>query len=838
MNRIYIFLCLAFMLSLISGCGGKQEKKSMPNKASCLNTSIDVAETFRGEKLSKIGISSELGEKIAAAEGEQAAQSPSTPVVTESIEEKKDEKKPEVKAEKTNDPAPPMPAPEVDEPSIEFNFEDADLETLINQIADLFDITFITDDAISPMSQNPLVKSVKKNRISFKTQSLLTKKEAWDIFLAFLEISGFTVIAEASPKIKRIVTLDLAKKSPLPAYIGVSPSTLPSNDEMIRYVYFIENADLKTIDGVVNSLKSPGANLVMLNELKGFLITDKAYNIKSLMNIVKELDKLTMPQAMSVLKLRRADAREVEQLYKSLAGTSDKDIAQQRFFQGRKAPSSSYFPDNVGIFAEPRTNSLILLGPADSIKRIEDFITQSVDVELSQPYSPLHVLPIKYADAKVIAEIMNRATQWGANTEAGKSGGVRGGDKYMKPIFFTAEPETNRLIIKGDYEDFLKAKEVITQLDAPQPQVAIEVLLLAVSLNTNQQLGTQLRSRVPGTEGFFGNTKFQTSGLFGTGTVQTNPNGAGIDRLLGNLLNLVSSGIAAGNTIISLGDSLNVWAIVSALQTASNVQVLANPFLIATNKTKAVVSLGEVRRVTTGTIIGATTPVDTFGDAPAELKVEITPQINSDGMIILEIEVQLNQFVGEANPNNAVRTSRRIKTKTIVSNKEVLALGGLIQTNIDSVTTKVPILGDIPVVGWLFKNKQKTASKSNLLILISSRIIEPETDEAMIAFTNTHISDYTDTVDEMYETNQRRDPVSRWFFDGTNLNEAATDEFVYRKQRESEEKSKMPRDIVTPIAKNDSHNAVKNNEPLRMAQGPKRKNVSSQRRESNKEIRA
>ena len=97
------------------------------------------------------------------------------------------------------------------------------------------------------------------------------------------------------------------------------------------------------------------------------------------------------------------------------------------------------------MFAEPRTNSLILLGPQDAIKRIEDFITQSVDVDLSQPYSPLHVLPFRYADAKTVADIMNKVTKFGATTEAGKSGGVRGGDKYIKPITFTPEPETNRI---------------------------------------------------------------------------------------------------------------------------------------------------------------------------------------------------------------------------------------------------------------------------------------------------------------------------------------------------------------------------------------------------------
>lgn len=831
--RIFISLFLVFALGLLPGCAGNKPPKSRaPKNKARIETSIDLPPAIVEEKLSKIGISSEPGEILAA--NQKALETPSSLVETEEVPltEIPNEKK-------LSEPFIPT---QDEEPSIEFHFENASLDVLITQISELFDVTFIADDSITPMLQN--AKSVKGWNISFKTQSPLTKKEAWNIFLTFLDISGFTVISESTPRLKRIVTLDAAKRSPLPAFIGVPAAQLPNSDEMVRFVYFVENADLKTIAPVVDALRSQTAQLTLLQDMKGFLLTDKAYNIKSLMNIVKELDRITMPQAMSVLKLKRADATQVVELYKTLSQTDTASITQQRYFPGRKALSSTYFPDNVSIFAEPRSNSLILLGPQDAIKRIEDFITQSVDVELSQPYSPLHVLPLRYANAETVAKIMNDVTQFGATTEAGKAGGVRGGDKYMKSITFTAEKETNRLIIKGDYEDFLKAKEVISKLDEPQPQVAIEVLLLSVALNENKQLGMVMRSRVPGTEGLLGtNTKFQTTGLFGNRSVVENTNGNGVNRLLGNLLNLVSTGIAAGNTIISLGDSLNVWAIAQALQTESNVQVLSNPFLIATNKTPASVSLGEVRRVTTGTIIG-TQDTNTFGDAPAELKVEITPQINSDGMIVLDIKVSLSQFVGEANPDAAVRTERAVKTKTIVTNKEVLALGGLIQTDIENLQTKVPVLGDIPVLGWLFKNKQKIARKSNLLILISSRIIEPEAHEAITAFTDEHITDYIDTMNEMYRPTEKRDPINRWFFANQNINEKTTDEFVYRQHKNALDEVKFNKDVTTPIAKNDPKQPInappnfKNQPAVVVAQPSSRSKKSLTSLPLDKEVRA
>lgn len=679
------------------------------------------------------------------------------------------------------------PAPEVAD--IEFYFENADLDLFIKQISDLYNVTFITDDSINPLPAG--AKSIRGNKISFKTQDPLTKREAWNLFNTFLQIAGFTVIDDPNPRIKRIVTLEASRKSPLPAFIGTSPSLLPDSDQMIRYVYFVENTALETLQAVIEPLRSPASGFAVLKEIKAFVLTDRSYNIRSLMNIVKELDKVTMPQAMSVLKLKRADAHDVKKLYEALAQMDEKSLQNQRFFPGRRTPSTHYFPENIGIFAEPRTNSLILLGPEDAIKRIEDFIIKNVDVELSQPYSPLHVVQLRYADAKTVSDIMNEVTKFGATTEAGKAGGVRGGDKYLKPIVFIPEPETNRVVVKGDYDDFIKARDIILKLDEPQPQVAIEVLILAVNVSNTKQLGAQLRSREPGSEGLMGTAaKFQTSGLFNTRGIVENPNGTGINRLLGNLLNLVT-GASAGNTIISLGDSLNVWAVVQALETVSNTQILSNPFLVATNKTKATVSLGETRRIITGQIVGTQT-VNTFGDAAANLVLNVTPQINSDGMIILDIVVELSQFIGAADPsgNNAERITRKIVTKTIVTNNEVLALGGIIQNITSDSVSKVPILGDIPIIGWLFKNKTHNVNKENLLILLTPRIIEPISEVGLGEYTHAHINDYSDAINSMQVGFEKRDPIHRWFFNSkTPTSDRAPDQFIFKNQATMPENS-------------------------------------------------
>lgn len=408
---------------------------------------------------------------------------------------------------------------------------------------------------------------------------------------------------------------------------------------------------------------------------------------------------------------------------------------------------------------------MILLGPTNAIRKIEEFIVKYIDVELDQAYSPLYTYQLKYADAKTIAEIMTTVTAFGKGTPAGDYGGVRGGDQYMAPMSFIAEPSTNRVIIKGHYQDYLKVQKIIAQLDEKQPQVAIEVLILTVDLNDSKSLGAQIRSKQPGPNGLLGNNiKFQTSGLYGTSTVVTNPNpSTGTERLLGNLINL-ATGASVGTSLLTLGaDSFGVWGILQALQSVTDTEVVANPFILATNNAKARVYIGEQRRIQTALVVG-TTNQSAFDADDAVLRVDITPQISSDGMIGLTIKIDDNEFTDLTNQTDATKNLRTIETNAIVANGEVLALGGLIRNDTETTETKVPILGDIPILGWFFKNKVKTIIKQSLLVLISTRIIESHKGEEMKAFTRNHIEDYQATIDSMEYASSDRDPIHRAFF--------------------------------------------------------------------------
>ena len=213
-------------------------------------------------------------------------------------------------------------------------------------------------------------------------------------------------------------------------------------------------------------------------------------------------------------------------------------------------------------------------------------------------------------------------------------------------------------------------------------------------------LGFKLRNKKPGIDGLVGNNvNFQTSGLNNQPVVE-NTSGTGATRLLGNLVNLAAAEVTGGATYLTLGsDQFGVWGLLRVLESYTNVSIVANPFLVATHKYPSVISVGETRRVVTGTTLTAGgVPLNSFDDLSAKLEVFVVPLISIDGQVTLEVRVKLEQFTESAQASGN-RTIKEVKTSVIVADNEVLALGGLIRDNVSETQTKVPILGDIPLLG-------------------------------------------------------------------------------------------------------------------------------------------
>ena len=671
---------------------------------------------------------------------------------------------------------------------IEFLFESAELSTLVDYFAARFNIIFILDDALSPAPQGG--KSILGSKISFRTYEPMSKKDAWSAFTTFLDLAGLAVIPGPSDGVYRITTTDpksplSPSKNPLPLYFNTAIDELPDNDSPIRYITFINSASLDSMVNIVNELKSPNSpKTIVVSDMRALIITDKASSVKNILRVIRELDQANPSEVLKILKLERIDATKAVTLYKELIKTEEPTLTARLLGQKKKS-SVSFFSENVRLTAIPHLNSIVLIGNKSAVVKTMDFIRDTLDRRADVYHTPIFTYQLRHTDAEEIARILNAATKFEINSEAAKAGGVRDGDKYFKPVFVESEKMGNNLMIYADYEDYTKIYNLIKKIDIEQPQVAIKVLLLNIDLTDTKEIGTQLRNKIPGVNGLLGNNvNFQTSGFVGTDSpVIENPNLTGASRLLGDLINLATLSGNLGSTLLTLGsDAFGVWGLFKILEQHAKTSVISNPFLVTKNKYPAQIAVGTTRRVIDSNISnGTASGTNTYKDLAANLTVNITPQISQDGLINLDVLIKFEQFTSNTqnqnDPTAGNRTVKSVRTSVIVGNNEVLALGGLVRDDVEEFVTKVPILGDIPIIGNLFKNSSKIVTRTSLLVLILPEIIPSNTEDIADRITEDKVLEAKSTY---FEEAPQRDPITRWFFntDKKTTQDTAIDDFM------------------------------------------------------------
>ncbi len=665
--------------------------------------------------------------------------------------------------------------------SVAFNFEDIDLQNVAEYMERVHKVKFITDDILDP---NKSSQKLAGNKVSFRTNAPLSKQESWSLFITFLSMAGLDVVPMSQAGFYRIVPLPGAAQEAIPSYIGSSPALLPDNDMVVRYVYFMQNADPLKIQPLISKFQGTTGSLMVYKDLKALIFTDKAYNIKSLMTIVKELDKPIAPQAMSVVKLKRANVEDVISLYNSL-----KPSTQQRAWApDSKDPASEFFSQNISLAGDKRTNTLIILGPKDAVTRLEEFVAKYIDIDAGSTKSPVFVYYLEYTNAVDIQKTISQLVTYGASTPAGQVGGVRDGQKYLQPMTIVADNHSNALIINATPEDYAAVETLIKQLDVPQKQVALEVLIVQVTGVKNKALGSQISG--PNADNtFLKSVSGQTSGLpLASGIVTTPaPNNQGIaESIKSSLASLLISPLVneTGSTLLTFGAP--IWAVFKILKTITVTKILQNPFIVVSNNCKGLIKVGVSRRVVTGEAISAgNTAATGYQTAEANMSVAIVPQINDQGVVNMVIQIDNNQFVN-GGANDAVQDQKTISTIASIADGEVLVLGGIMGDTNSSATSGVPFLSKIPVFGWLFKNKQNKQAKNIFVVFICPKILDNINSQADVQeYTRNKIEeaqDYLRLMDEAEAIDSDQDPIDRAFFGAVERrsDDLTTDRLLHR----------------------------------------------------------
>ncbi|MBY0353084.1 hypothetical protein K2W90_01850 [Candidatus Babeliales bacterium] len=634
-------------------------------------------------------------------------------------------------------------ATESEEQNIYLNFDNTELSNFINYMADLKKINLIPD------------KSLEGNKVSLTIREPLTVDGAWNIFLTVLEMAGFSIIKVGD--VHKIVPKDQKLTQPLPSFINVPADSLPDSDLLIRYVIFLENIKVESLTDLLKSMLSMTSDAIPQNDVNGFIITDKAYNIKAAVKLIQELDQTGELETVEVIRLKQANAEDVKTLLNSLIEQPEGGAGALARLLGKASEGTTkYFPAGTKIIAEPRTNSIILMGAPGPIKKIEEFIINNVDTTLKSAASPLHIFELQYADATQIAEILQAVTappEGGPGQQATQYGAIRGGVKYFKSMKFSVDKEGNRLIVSStDKEDWHLLKKTIQDLDKPQPQIAVETYIVSVNADDVKGFGGMLRNKKHGQIG--NHLDFQSTPLTGNSELEYDSASKPVS-LLGNLLNQLVAN--QGASLLTIGKASNIWSVFQAINSVTNATILTQPFLTVANKKKASLAVGRTVRV----IQEQAGDAKGFVPIDASTKIDVEPQINLDGIIKMNIQTTIEDFT---NPELGNKQIKKLDTNVTIADGQVLVLGGFVQTKVEESNAKTPLLGDIPIVGWLFKNQSRKITRTYIFIFMCPTIIKPRQLPGMELYTKMKLHDVTKDIEESIQTTHSRDPIFNWFF--------------------------------------------------------------------------
>jgi general secretion pathway protein D len=381
------------------------------------------------------------------------------------------------------------------------------------------------------------------------------------------------------------------------------------------------------------------------------------------------------------------------------------------------------------LIAYPATNSVIVTDSVHNIKKIESLI-RAMDVAAPEGKGKINVYYLKNASAEDIAKLLSALVarlpvppQGGAPQPAGPSTILEG------LVTITADKATNSLVIVASLADFEMLKDVIQKLDIRRRQVYVEAAIIEMSLAKQRELGFEFQAT--NLNQIEGSNKLAAVGGTNFGNIATAASGpAGFANLNG-----LNVGAVKGTFTFQGKEFINIGALLHALQTDGDVNVLSTPNILTMDNQKARIMVGENVPFIGGQSQTAATAgqiLTTVDRKDVGITLEITPQITSDDSVRLEIKQEISDIIATAglNPNvvGPSTSKRTADTTVIVKDRQTMVIGGLIRDNLVSTTSKVPLLGDIPILGWLFKFKTSKIEKTNLMIFITPYIIKTEAD--------------------------------------------------------------------------------------------------------------
>ena len=641
-------------------------------------------------------------------------------------------------------PEPPPQTPVAEVPSIDFEFQGAPVTAVLEWYARLTNRSIISAPNLAGV-------------INFRSQTKLTKDEAIQALDSVLAINGVAALP-LGEKFLKVVQIATAKQEGV--LVGVSgDKALAPADSLLTQILPLKYAEAAEVVTALQPYLHAYGQLLPLTKSNSILITETSGNLNQMMEIVKYVDQ---PSALrmetKVYILVNAKAAEVVQQLQSIIqetqqigarATAPSPVPTRRIVTppgaapvaGSGPSEESVVEGKVILTSDERTNKIFVLSRPANFAFFDQIIAE-LDAKVD-PDVVMKVVELDYANSEDVASLLNSLitgsaptatrrtqTQTGTTraavppppipvaTTAG-GGDISGFLQFAQGVRILPDPRTNSLLLMATKEDMARIEELIHSIDTPVAQVLVEVVIAEVKLDGRLDVGVEAFKR-----------QFQEGQVIQTGGTRTGQPSAPLD-LSGLATNLGPLALSSGLTYFTTFNNLKLDAVIRLLSTSSKFKVLSTPIIQTLHNQEASIIVGESRPVVTSTVADVVSTASTavrssveFKDIAIELKV--TPRINPDGYVTMDIEQKINDVGGNVSVNGVdvpIITKREAKSSVSVKDQSTIVLGGLIREDKTLNETKVPFLGDIPLVGTLFKGKSTIKGRTELIVFIRPTVL-------------------------------------------------------------------------------------------------------------------
>ncbi len=571
---------------------------------------------------------------------------------------------------------------------VALNMRDADIRALIQWIAEQTHKQIVIDPRV-------------QGRVSAYADKPMAIGQAYLVFLALLEVYGFS--SSEADGILRIYPSALAKNSPRTV---VDDFNRIGNSNQVAYVLDVKNISSSALAQIIKPLLSTAGYIASLDATNNLIIADNGDIVKRLAELARRLDRGGSLD-IAVVKLQHANARDVAQTLSTLMQSKD----------SVRSVDSNDDSSSLSIAADERSNSVLLAGDPAHRQRALKFIDE-IDKPLAGD-NATRVVFLRYLSSEEALPILKGVTS-SAQKESSEEN-VR-----SAAISLEASKSNNAIVMTGPPDLLDNLQNIVTKLDVERSQVLVEAIIVEVNADISNDLGVLWATE-------------NLNDLKGSGAV-AGVNALGNLDVVSTVTNIDSSGNATLQAAPGNGLTLGYYsggslqAAIRALRTNSKANILSTPSVLTLDNQEAQIIVGSNIPIITGQSTGdaSTTdnPFTTYERKDIGVTLKITPQINADKSVTLNI-LQEVQNVADASGSLAgaqdiVTTKRSISTRVQVADDNTLVLGGLISNVRQNMESKVPILGDIPLIGGLFRSTHHQDTQQNLLVFIHPRVIDSE----------------------------------------------------------------------------------------------------------------